>query len=371
MAMKQLSLAEQNLFSDLVQRCLMADMEELYPANGSFTQLKRSGRSYWYYQGYALDPHRQRVGKRYSKYIGLVCDPHVDALVAEFGRHKADYNERRSLVSLLRGAGLPAPSRLAGDVVEALAKGGLFRLRAVLVGTVAFQTYAGLLGCRLPAAQVATADVDFAQFHSIAVSIEDQMDAPILDSLRMVDSSYRGVPNLSDAPVSTAFANDTGFRVEFLTPNQGRAEFQDQPAAMPALRGASAQPLRYLGFLIHEPVWSALLHNGGVAVRVPRPARYAVHKLILWNVRKSDAAAKRMKDLHQAAALIDALASAAQFLDLGQAWIDAWNEGPKWRTNLGHARTALPSKPQDALAAAVSLAAESSGRLAQDFGFAR
>jgi hypothetical protein len=32
---------------------------------------------------------------------------------------------------------------MSGDIVEALPKGGLMRLRAVSIGTFAFQTYAG------------------------------------------------------------------------------------------------------------------------------------------------------------------------------------------------------------------------------------
>lgn len=36
------------------------------------------------------------------------------------------------------------------DIIEALATGGLFRLRGVLPGTVAFQTYAAILSVRLP-----------------------------------------------------------------------------------------------------------------------------------------------------------------------------------------------------------------------------
>ena len=58
---------------------------------------------------------------------------------------------------------------MTGDVVEALWKAGFFRLRGVLVGTAAFQAYAGLLGVKLGSTALITSDVDLAQFHSTSL----------------------------------------------------------------------------------------------------------------------------------------------------------------------------------------------------------
>ncbi len=38
---------------------------------------------------------------------------------------------------------------------------------------------------------------------------------------------------------------------------------------MPSLGGAVAEPLRFLDFLIHEPVRAVLLYKGGIPVLVP------------------------------------------------------------------------------------------------------
>lgn len=57
---------------------------------------------------------------------------------------------------------------------------------------------------------------------------------------------------------------------------------------MPALGGASADPLRFLDFLIYEPVRAVLLHKSGISVIVPAPERYAVHKLIVASRRVVD-----------------------------------------------------------------------------------
>jgi hypothetical protein len=77
--------------------------------------------------------------------------------------------------------------------------------------------------------------------------------------------------------------------------------FRPTPSPMPALGGTSAENLRFLDFLIYEPVRTVLLHREGVSVNVPAPERYAVHKLIVASRRLTDALgrAKRDKDLLQ------------------------------------------------------------------------
>src|SRR3546814_8924594 len=91
---------------------------------------------------------------------------------------------------------MPAPDSLSGRVLEKLAVAGAFRLRAVLVGSMAFQTYAGLLGVRLPGAALTTSDVDTAQFHSVSVSVGDEL--PLIEPLlKEIDGSFRPVPHIS------------------------------------------------------------------------------------------------------------------------------------------------------------------------------
>jgi hypothetical protein len=52
---------------------------------------------------------------------------------------------RQELVRALIAAALPTPDAISGAVVEAMWKSGFFRLRGALVGTLAFQAYAGPL----------------------------------------------------------------------------------------------------------------------------------------------------------------------------------------------------------------------------------
>lgn len=368
--MKPLSLAEQTLFADLIQRCLDAAFDEQFPENGSFTRQKRNGREYWYYQGYEPDRSKGEKSRRVAKYVGPVSDPAVTARVEVFHSLKSGYVERRKLVSILRSAGLPTPPPLGGDIVEALWKGGLFRLRGVLVGTVAFQAYAGLLGFRFPNnAQIMTMDVDLAQFHSISALVDDSIP-PVLPALKAIDASFRGVRGRDASAGATMFVNDSHFRVDFLTPNEGSDDFSDRPAEMPALGGAAAQPLRYLGFLIRDPVWSVLIHKAGIPVRVPAPERFAVHKLILSDIRKADpiGVAKAPKDLSQADTLLVALGAARHHEALGDAWQEAWDNGKRWSHRLSQAVGGLSAEARGTLATAAEGVIERLDRKPTDLG---
>lgn len=329
-AMKELDLTYRTMFAELLQRCLDASFHAEFPLDARFVEVPVKGRVYWY-----LD--RPEGGKVKRTYVGPKDDVDISRRVAEFRALKGDLKSRRKLVSTLtREAGLPVPDRFAGDVVEVLARAGLFRLRGVLVGTVAFQAYAGHLGVRLPSAALQTGDADFAQFHSISTAVDDSLP-PVLQILRSVDPTFREIPHQTGARRTTAFTNATNFRVEFLTPNRGSADHDGEASEMPALGGASAQPLRFLDFLIYEPVRSLLLHKSGVPVLVPSPERYAVHKLIVAARRRGDldGATKRSKDVLQADRLVEALAQTRRQGDLALAFSEAWRRGPAWREAIG------------------------------------
>ncbi len=165
--------------------------------------------------------------------------PATVALSARIERHrslKPDIRGRRQLVSTLKRAGFPAPDTFTGEVIAAMARAGLFRLRACLVGTVAYQCYSALLGVRLPAAAMRTEDVDIAQFHGIAVGIGEAAE-PLLETLKEVDASFAPVPSLKSPMLSSALRNARGYRVELLTPHQGAEERGDDLVPLPSLPG--------------------------------------------------------------------------------------------------------------------------------------
>ena len=318
------------MFAELTQRALDAQFDEFYDEQGGFTKKRIKTREYWYYK-------RSEGGRRKYSYVGPVGDKEVSSRVRQFESIKADFRQRRDLVRALMAIGLPAPDPIAGSVIEALWKGGFFRLRGVLIGTLAYQCYAGILGVKLPGASLRTSDADLAQFYDISHMVKDSIP-PILDVLHEVDPTFGPVPSLSRSH-TTRYRTKLGYLVEFLTPNRGSDAHQSQPADMPALGGASAQPVRYLDYLIHDTVWAVVLHKGGIPIRVPTPVRYAIHKLIIATQRKIDPA-KSNKDIAQAENIIRACLPNRSY-ELYEAWVEACDRGPTWRQLLKKGRSML------------------------------
>lgn len=319
----RLPLPLQTVYADLVDRCATDAFDQDFPNGGSFVRRRVKERDYWYFVRSEAGPD----GRRPQKYVGP-DSPELRERMARHGQAKAAWRERRQLVAALRRSGLPSPDDRTGELLAALARAGLFRLRACLVGTVAFQCYAGLLGVRLPGAAIRTGDLDLAQFHSVSVAIaEDERAPPIIEVLREVDPTFREIPYAIDGRLTAAYAGEGGYRVEVLVPNRGPD--RDRPQALPAI-GAMAVPLRFLDFLIYDAVPAVLLHDGGVLVNVPRPERYALHKLIVSRRRRRDGAAKIDKDVTQAELLLGLLAERRK-ADLREAWEELRGRGPKWR----------------------------------------
>lgn len=252
------------------------------------------------------------------------------------------------MVSTLRRAGLPGPDPFAGDVTRALADAGLFRLRAVLVGSAAFGTYAGMLGIRMPAASMQAGDA--AQDFAISAEVQDSLP-PILDILQLIDPEFRAVPHQAHTVKVVAVVNGRGYRVEFLNGNRGSAEYTGKPSPMPALDGASAESLPFLDYLIYEPVRTVLLYREGVDVLVPAPERYAVHKLIVSSRRHTDTLGrvKADQDLSQAALLFEALVETRHGDELADAWGEAWERGDAWKEGIIKGLARLPKNGVKAL----------------------
>ena len=362
MALPKLSLVHQTVFADLVQRCADAAFE--FPENGSFLRVKSRGREFWYHSLRARDSDT-----KIRTYVGPADDPAINARIENFKQQKVAWRDRWDVVKSLHAAGLVSPPAMVGNVVAAMARAGIFRLHGVLVGSLAFQTYAGLLGVKFPGAALMTADIDFAQFHAVSVFVEDSLP-PLIDLLRKVDPTYRQVPHIADPAATIAFTNASDLRIEFLTPNRGKDDYAGEPIRMPALGGASAQALRFLDFLIRYPIDSVLLHQGGVAVKVPAPERYAVHKLIVATRRRKDRSglAKIEKDLRQAGMLIEAMSQSGPAVEVGMVWAEAWDRGAKWQEALTLGRKRLRDEQKALLDEAIREAAINLDRDPNDDG---
>jgi hypothetical protein len=349
---RRLPLTVQTAYADLISRLQDEAVLEL---GGTPVLRARRGRSYWYsVQRFADHSVERYLGPDTSE-VRTRIERAQDIRTGQKQRQA----ERTRLVQMCQAGGLLRVDAQTGKVLFALSKAGIFRLRGVLVGTHAFRCYPGLLGVNIAEAHAATEDIDFAAFRSVSVALDDRLEPALAEALKQI-GPFIARPSLYRQP--TAWRDDeSGVLVELLTPNE-EAD-REEPLELPAM-GAHAVPLRFLDYLIREPVQAAALYRSGVLVNVPQPARYAIHKLIVATRRNPSAAARARKDIEQSAALIRVLAEDRPD-ELEGAFAEARERGRSWKAAVDNGVRRLPSNAKAALSAAVGHALESGQKRAE------
>jgi len=333
--MTRLPLPLQTIYAELLDRSLSAQMRDDFPDDGTFVKQTRNGRIYWYFQS-------PESGRQRQKYVGPDSDELRDRIRLHREKRSSE-RERRQMVAALKRVGLVGPDPLTGRILDAMAREGVFRLRAVVVGTTAYQTYSAILGVRLPEAATMTNDLDLAQFHGISIAIEDAIDLSLGELLKGIDARFEAVPYATNTKRSMRYALGSDYRVEVLTPNRGPD--RDEPARLPALK-AEGQPLRFLDFLIRDEMLAAALYGPGIAINVPAPERYAIHKLLVSRRRRREDTVKIQKDLAQADTLLRVLSTSKPH-ELRDIWEEAYARGDTWRKLLGEGLSLISTAARD------------------------
>jgi hypothetical protein len=116
------------------------------------------------------------------------------------------------------------------------------------------------------------------------------------------------------------------FRLDFLTTlHRGKEHPYEHPQI-----GVALQPLKFLEYLLEQVGQAAVFcDEGSVVVNIPHPARYALHKLLVYGERKGSYLQKSHKDLFQAAALLEHLKSRRAW-EVEEAWADLVGRGTGW-----------------------------------------
>ena len=323
MTPRRFSTTLQAVYSELLEQLQYAEAEGLIAQEGFYTRRKRHNRYYWYF--------RRRLGNGHiDRYIGAETPDllaRIETLKERAARAKQAAGERRMLVRQLRTGGILSPDRRTGRLIETLARAGAFRLHAVIVGTHAFRCYPVLLGTHLDASLMTTRDLDLAQ-DPVALALTDTATSSLGNVLAQAENFIEIPPlNRKDPPTSWR-TNDHALRLDVLTPLTGRA--RRTTVELPAL-GIHATALRFLDFLLVQPVFAAVLTGSGVLVRVPTPERYALHKLIVASRRGAAGRDKSRKDIQQAQSLLEILILDSP-ADVEDAWSDLIGRGKQWRT---------------------------------------
>lgn len=286
---------------------------------GTLATKEVGGKRYWYAQYVELGTRRQ-------VYLGADHDAmaaRVAKLRETWDELTAEREETARLVASLLASGIAPIDGATARVLDVLDEQGVFSSGVTLVGTNAFLAYQGVLGVRW-ATGARTSDIDIAAQRD--VTLVPSVD--LVDALDATGLPFLEVPSLDPSSPSTSFkVRRKQLRVDVLVPLVGR------PSSAPVLvRGLNvhATPLRYLDYLIEDPIDAALACRRGILARIPDPARFAFHKLIVAASRPVAEQVKRAKDLAQSDQLIEVLASDRPGA-LESAWHALCDRGEHWR----------------------------------------
>jgi hypothetical protein len=292
---------------------------------GTPTRRLRGDKAYWY------DSYRVGTVVRHA-YIGEDNDALRERL-AQLDVLKAKREERRSnrtrLIRILRAEGFLSIPGGTGSLLSGLAGAGVFRLGGTVVGTHAFLLYEGELGIRYRFDEAAqTNDIDIASFERLSLALDDVVSERLQNVLS--EFSFEAKPSLERDNIWRWKQTRSETLVEFLTPS-----FEEDEGLRPfAALGVHAQSLHYLNYLIAEPITAAVPYRSGVLVQIPRPERFAIHKLIVSDRRNEGSdSVKARKDRLQAQFIISVLAEDRPD-DLREAYEEAMERGPRWRMRL-------------------------------------
>lgn len=297
-------------------------------------KLKKIGRKRYWYDQY-------RIGTDVvNRYIGEDSKNLRDRLarLKELAlKRKENERERSRLMRVLRAEGYLMADAQTGQVLTALERAGVFRLGGTLVGTQAFRLYEGDLGFRVGFdSSAVTDDIDIASFERLSIALNDAVEEPLSKVFSQL--KFAPVPSLEKNKIWRWQQTDRNTLVEFLTPSFEENEgIRDLPAL-----GVSAQSLHHINFLISDPIQVPLLYRSGALVQIPRPERFAIHKLIVADRRRSDPSRlKARKDRAQADLLIEVL-SEERPGELVEAYEEAIGRGAAWHNRISASLDLMP-----------------------------
>lgn len=242
-------------------------------------------------------------GRKREAYVaGPIGDEQADVRAEALRQQIDQVKEVLADVRLLGREGFQIADARTYATLAALHNHGLFRAGALVIGSHAFGILLNQLGVK--AAAYATEDVDVARAHPLALA--EPLEHGLLEMLRTTGLNFVEVPALDVRQPSTSWktAGRGRFHVDLLVPASDDAY---GTIAVPELR-AHATALPFLRYLLEESLTAPVLaREGCCTVRVPNAERFALHKLLVSQLR-SGRSAKSTRDLEQAAILLAALA---------------------------------------------------------------
>jgi hypothetical protein len=326
-APSQIPLELQTVYSELVEHLRSIEfMRSFSSLSGAFLLRSRESADYWYF--------RTSEGPSSAQEFYLGPDNReIRALIESHkqGREGLEAAEARvtRLAAMLRGGGIELTDKASMKIINGLAAAGVFRMGGVLIGTHAFLAEGNAIGVRWPSA-MRTQDVDFGtpRHLDLALPQTPQTTADIPSALEELRMGFLPQVRLHNQNKPTSFVvHGQEWRVDILTWPKGRD--RSTPVHIPRLN-AYAEPLEFMDYLLEKTLDAALVGpSGATLVRIPEPARFALHKLLVASNRTAQFQPKAAKDRLQAFHLLtflqqerpgDIQLAAEALLERGKSW---------------------------------------------------
>jgi hypothetical protein len=173
---------------------------------------------------------------------------------------------------------------------------------------------------------------------NLALALPADIEVQTHEAIESLQMGFLPISGLSTKAGATYLnPREPDFRLDFLTTLHKGGE---APYEHPKLH-VTLQPLKFMEYSL-EQVQQAVLFSaeGSVVVNVPHPARYALHKLLVYGERSGAFTIKSGKDLAQARCLLSLLKAVRPF-DVEEAWADLVSRGKGWVSRATQGRNAL------------------------------
>lgn len=250
---------------------------------------------------YHVHRYYDGAGRQRETYVGRAGDAEAESRVAVLQAQIAETKALLPDLRLLAREGFQVVDGKTYATLASLHLHGLFAAGATLIGSHAFGVMVNQLGVR--AAAYATEDVDVARREALAFPSLPAKN--FLEMLRDSGIDFVEVPELDSRQPSSSFKQRgvSRFHVDLLVPSDD-AEIRMLP--VPELK-AHATALPFLSYLLGQTQMATLLSREGCCpVRIPVPERFAIHKLVVSQLR-SDRSARSTKDMFQSAVILAVL----------------------------------------------------------------
>ncbi|MDR3671412.1 MAG: GSU2403 family nucleotidyltransferase fold protein [Holophaga sp.] len=339
----RLSIETQTLLAELLEHMRSTEFAKSFSdLKGTFTARERGDGVYWYFRTTG------GLGSNVKDFYIGPDDDKTRAIMKSYQAGRPDAEARadriRRLSAMLRGGDLIITDTDSTRIIRGFAEAGVFRLGGILVGTHAFAAIGTSLGVRWPSA-LKTTDIDFSAYAKRIDLGIPQTPQTMASIPRVIEALEMGfVPSLHlslkhrECQATSYNIPGADWRIDLVTATMGAN--LDNPIEIPRL-GAYAQPLPFMDYLLERTMDAVIVGNTAVLVRVPEPARFAVHKLLVASNRGPQSALKADKDRLQSALLMSHLEREWPG-NLTLAAEDAISRGSSWAKRIRQEAERLP-----------------------------